>query len=85
MGQEKFQDHKMKNYGECQFKRARKIDEEEDDFEAEYQAFSKKYDEKDESHHKLMALLSFKNGHTKASTPTKEKVGLNFPMKGMIC
>lgn len=85
MGQEKFEDNKMKNYGECKLKRASKIDEGEDDFEADFQAFSKKYDEEDESHYKFMALLPAKNGLTSVSTPTKGKVGLDFPMKGMIC
>lgn len=85
MGQETFEDNKMKNYGERKLKRAHKIDEGEDDFEADFQAFSKKCDEEDESHYKFMALLPFKEGLTSVSTPTEGKVRLDFPMKGMIC
>ncbi|KAG0523845.1 hypothetical protein BDA96_07G158100 [Sorghum bicolor] len=81
MGQETFEDNKMKNYGERKLKRAHKIDEGEDDFEADFQAFSKKCDEEDESHYKFMALLPFKEGLTSVSTPTEGKVRLDFPMK----
>lgn len=72
----------MENYGECELKRVRKIDEREDNFEADYQAFSKEYDEKDESHRKFMALFPFKDDLIDVSGPTKEKAGFNFPMKG---
>ncbi|KAJ1268697.1 hypothetical protein BS78_07G154800 [Paspalum vaginatum] len=80
MGQETFRENKIENYGECSLKRMRKIDVDEDDdeFEAAFQAFLK---EDDESHYEFMALSPFRDGVMDVLRPTQEKVGLDFSKK----
>ncbi|WVZ92628.1 hypothetical protein U9M48_038677 [Paspalum notatum var. saurae] len=83
MGQETFRENKIESYGECLLKRMWKIDVDEDydEFEAAFQAFSKAEDEKDESHYELMALSTFRDGVMDVLGSTQEKVGLNFSKK----
>ncbi|OEL28756.1 hypothetical protein BAE44_0010225 [Dichanthelium oligosanthes] len=64
MGQERIQEKKIKNYGECRVKRMWKIDEDDEDYEADFQAYLKKSNEEDN----LVYI----------SMSTKDKVGLNF-------
>ncbi|XP_062191307.1 uncharacterized protein LOC133895143 [Phragmites australis] len=62
----------------------RKLDDDDDDFEAEFQAFSKAFDEKDERHYEFMALCRFKDGLMDVSRPSKENTGVVFPNEDAI-
>lgn len=76
MSREKIQEKKIENYGKFWAKRAWKIDEDGEDFEADFLEFLKEEDEEeDKRHYKSMALMG-------VSGPTREKSGINFQNKG---
>jgi hypothetical protein len=75
MGQERIQEKKIENYDKYRAKRVWKIDEDEEDYEAEFQAFLKEDDEKDKGRYKFRALMDVLG-------PAKEKVGSDFLKKG---
>ncbi|GJN16067.1 hypothetical protein PR202_gb03017 [Eleusine coracana subsp. coracana] len=64
--------NRIKNHGGWSQKRMRKPYEDEDDFEAEFQAFSKAFDEMDESHDEFMVLSCFKGSSNDESRPSIE-------------
>ncbi|CAL5005914.1 unnamed protein product [Urochloa decumbens] len=70
MGQEMIHEKKIRNFGICRAKRVWKIDEDEEDFEADFQTFLKKYNDEDN----FVPLMD-------GSGSKKEKVGLNFIKK----
>ncbi|PAN35283.2 hypothetical protein PAHAL_6G224100 [Panicum hallii] len=74
MGQERIQEKKIENYDKYRAKRVWKIDEDEEDYEAEFQAFLKEDDEKDKGRYKFRALMDVLG-------PAKEKVGSDFLKK----
>ena len=75
MGQERIQEKKIENHGKCQANKVWKIDEDEKDYEADFQAFLKEDEEEDKGRYKFRALMD-------VSRRTKEKAGSDFLMKG---
>nr|TKW10597.1 hypothetical protein SEVIR_6G175800v2 [Setaria viridis] len=77
MAQERIQGKKIENCGKYRAKRVWKIDEDEEDYEADFQVFLKESNEEDKKHHKFIALMD-------VSGSRKEKVGLDFLKKDAI-
>ena len=75
MGQERIQEKKIENHGKCQANKVWKIDEDEKDYEADFQAFLKEDEEEDKGRYKFRALMD-------SSRRTKEKDGSEFLKKG---
>ncbi|XP_039815260.1 ethylene-responsive transcription factor 1-like [Panicum virgatum] len=73
MGQERIQEKKIENYSKYRAKRVWKIDEDED-YEADFQAFLMDEDEEEEGRYKFRALMD-------SSRRTKEKDGSEFLKK----
>ncbi|KAF8769427.1 hypothetical protein HU200_006456 [Digitaria exilis] len=75
MSLEKLQEKKIENYGKFLAKRAWRIDEDDEDFEADFQEFIKEEDEEeDKRHYKSMALVG-------VLEPKRENSGVNFQKK----
>ncbi|RLN05438.1 hypothetical protein C2845_PM13G19060 [Panicum miliaceum] len=74
VGHERIQEKKIENYGKYRAKRVWKIDEDEEDYEADFQVFLKEDDEEDNGRYKYRMLMD-------VLRPTQEKVGSNFLKK----
>lgn len=66
---------------ECGLRKARKFYEDEEDFEADFQAFSKAFDKEDGNHYEFLALCGFKDGLLDVPTPAMENAGTVVPGK----
>lgn len=75
MDQERIQGKKIENYGKYQAKRAWKMDEDEEDYEADFQVFLNESNEEDNKHHKFIELMD-------VSRLGKGKLGPNLLKKG---
>lgn len=84
-GQKKYQQRRTMTRSECGLRKARKFYEDEEDFEADFQAFSKAFDKEDGNHYEFLALCGFKDGLLDVPTPAMENAGTVVPGKGQCC
>lgn len=86
-GQKKYQQRRTVTRSECGLRKAMKLDEDEEDFEADFQAFSKAFDEEDGNHYEFLALCvcGSKDGLLDVPTPAMENAGTAVPGKGQCC